>query len=167
MSRTANAAPSEAVARHLAEKGGAAVEQWQAVVDRAREMLASGEVEPPSVGIDPHRPLPYPWETTERRLDAPKRVWLGSVDDYASGEGLSAYFAAGLAHGEDELRRSLSLEFGRELAHRAEVREGPGALPFSMFFVTPVLRKSLEAFDRGEGRPATMSFVARYRANYS
>jgi hypothetical protein len=34
-------------ARHLAEKGEAAVEGWQALVDRAREMLASGDVEPP------------------------------------------------------------------------------------------------------------------------
>lgn len=167
MSKTANAAPAEDVARYLAEKGGAAIDQWQAIVDRAREMVASGDVEPPRDGIDPHRPLPYPWETTERRLEAPKRVWLGSVEDYATGEGLSVYFAAGLAHDEDEFRRSLSFDLGRELAHRAEVREGLGALPFSTLFLSPALRKSLGAFDRREGRPGAMSFLAQYRANYS
>lgn len=166
MSKSAKTAPSEAIARHLAGKGEAAVEQWQAVVDRAREMLASGEVRPLD-GIDPHRLPPYPWETSGRRLDAPERVWLGSVEDYASGEGISVYFAAGLAHDEDEFRRSLSIEFGRELAHRAEVREDPDALPLSTFFLSPVLRTNVRAFDRGEGRPATMSFIARYRANYS
>jgi hypothetical protein len=167
MSKSAKAAPSEAIARHLAGKGEAAVEQWQAVVDRAREMLASGEVRPPVDGIDPHRPPPYPWETTERRLDTPRRVWLGYVNDYATGEGSSVYFGAGFARDEDEFRRRLSLELGRELANLAKVGEGADSLPFASVYLSPSFRSRLDAFDRGEDRPAAMSFLARFRANYS
>ena len=39
--------PSEAAARHLAEKGIAGIEQVQAIVERAHEMLATGKVAPP------------------------------------------------------------------------------------------------------------------------
>ncbi len=160
-------APSELVARHLAEKGEAVIEQMQATVDRAREMLAAGEVSPPPDGIDPHRPPPYKWEITERLLDEPNRVWLASVDDYGTGEGLSVYFAAGFAHDEDEFRRRISLELGRELAHKAKVRLGVGDLPFASMFLSPAPRTTLEGFDQGEDRLGAMSYLACYRANYS
>ncbi len=39
--------PSEAAARRLAEKGIAGIEQVQAIVERAHEMLATGKVAPP------------------------------------------------------------------------------------------------------------------------
>jgi len=165
MSRHTNAEPSEAVARYLAEKGEGAVENMQAAVNRAREMLASSEVTAPADGVDPHRP-PHPWETTEPRLDSPKRIWLGYVDDYATGEGLSAYFAASFARSEDEFRRSMSIEIGRELADRAEVGEGVDAIPIASMFLSPSFRSRLEAIDRGNG-PAMISYLARYRANYS
>lgn len=158
--------PSEAAARHLAEKGEGAIAEVAAIAERARELLASGLVNPAADGHDPHRP-PYSWELTERDVHAPKRIWLGYVDDYATGEGLSVYFFAALARGEDEFRRSISLELGRELADKAEVRLGVGGFPFASMFLSPSFASSLEGFDRGEDRPAAMSFIAKYRANYS
>ncbi len=145
----------------------AGIEQVRAIAERAEEMLATGEVAPPPFGDDPHRSPPYPWELTERRTDAPKRVWLATVDDFATGECLSVFFAASLARDEDEFRRHISFELGRQLAHRAEVRVGLSALPFSGLFLSAALRKTLGEFDRGERPPAAMSFFARYHANYA
>lgn len=161
------AVPLDAAARYLAEKGQAWVAHHQAIVDRAREMLASGEVVSTPDGIEFHRPPPYWWELTERDLSAPERVWLGTVDDFATGEGLRVYFVARFARSEEEFRRGLALELGRQLANRAEVREGVGPHPASTIFLSPAMRKSLDAFDRGEERPGALSFIARYHANYS
>ena len=72
--------PSEAAARHLAEKGIAEIEQVQAIANRAHEMLSTGEVAPPPFGEDPHRPAPYPWEVAEVRTELPRRVWVGTVE---------------------------------------------------------------------------------------
>ena len=69
-------------------------------------------------------PGPYAWETSEPQPKARKRVRYASVNDCATGEGLSVYFAAALARGEDEFRRSIASELGRELANKAEVRLG-------------------------------------------
>lgn len=160
-------AASEAVARHLAETGEAGIARMQAAIDRAREMLARGEVVDPSEAHEPTSHA-YPWEHTERSLDGPKRVWLASVEDYATGEGLTLFFAAGLARGEDEFRRRIALELGRGRAHRAAIGQGlKGEVPFIDSFVSARLRAMLERFDQGEDPPATMSFFARYAENRS
>ncbi len=124
MSKTDPGTPSEAAARHLALKGRAAIEQIQATVDRARELLAGG-LAPPANDIEPP---PHQWELVDDRpSEALPRIWLAVVDDFATGEGLSVYFVAGLARGENAFRRSIALELGRELADRAVVREGADA----------------------------------------
>ncbi len=84
--------PSDGAARYFAEQGIEKNEQVQAIVDRAREMLASGEVVPPADGEDPHRPPPYPWESTQPPADLPRRVWLAAVLDFATGEGMTHHF---------------------------------------------------------------------------
>jgi hypothetical protein len=161
------AAPSEGIARLLAEQGEAAVHRMKATVERAHEMLANGEVSPPVEGVDPHAPAPYAWEKTEPRLDLPRRVWLASVSDFGTGEGMTAYFGASYAHDEDELRRWLSRQIGRELAHLAKVGEGLDSVPYADMFLSPHMKAQLEGFNGGEDRPAAMSFVANFWANYS
>ena len=159
--------PSEAAARHLAEKGVAGIEQVQAIVERAHEMLATGEVAPPPFDEDPLRPPPYPWEVNTARTGEPRRVWMGIVEDFGTGEGLTVHFAAALAHGDAEFRRRLSLEIGRQRAHRAEVGVGVEGLPQAAFFLSPRFRAMLQRFESGQDRPATMSLFGRYHANYS
>lgn len=96
ISRRNTPPPFEAAAPQLVEKGIGGIEQVQPIVDRAHEMLATGEVAPP-FGEDPHRPSPYPWEVADARADMPKRVWVGAVEDFATGDGLTVHFAAALA----------------------------------------------------------------------
>ncbi|CDO37807.1 hypothetical protein [Novosphingobium sp. KN65.2] len=154
---------SETMARLLAGKGEETLDQWAATIARARELLQTGETVP-------ELPLPetsYPWEATERRLNAPRRIWCASGEDHVTGAGLCAYFASGFARDEDEFRRRIALEFGRELANRAQLAEGSAAVSFADFFLSPSLRSALEAFERGEGAPATMVFFARYAENRS
>lgn len=159
--------PPEAIARFLASKGMAGVEQMQAIVNLAREMVIQpdGTSDAPPVSAV----TSYEWEADDGPPpDAPRSVWMASMDDYATGEGLSIYFVVAFARTESEFRRHIALELGAGLADRARVRKGvEGSVPFGSMFLTGSLRSSLGAFDRGEDRPAAMSFVARYRANYS
>ena len=95
MSSESNVLPSVEIARLIAERGAATVERMHANVELAREMLASGEIAEPPVGVDPHFPA-YSWETTEPRSDLPKRVWLADVLDFATGEGLALHVSLGV-----------------------------------------------------------------------
>jgi hypothetical protein len=92
---------------------------------------------------------------------------MGSVEDFATGEGLTVHFAAAFAHDADEFRRRLSLELGREQARQAKIGIGVEGIPQAALFLSPKLRGMLERFDSGEERPAAMSFFARYHANNS
>ncbi len=159
--------PPEAIARLLATKGTAGVEQMQSIVNLAREMV----IEPG--GASDRSPVSavarYEWEADDGPPpEGPSSVWMASMEDYATGEGISIYFVVAFAHTENEFRRHIARELGAGLADRARVRKGAeGSVPFGSMFLADSFRSSLRAFDRGEDRPAAMSFVARYRANYS
>jgi hypothetical protein len=159
--------PSEAVARQLVELTEEAIKQMMAAAGRAQELLASGSVPPLPDDKDPHGPELYPWETSEPNLEDAKRVWFAAVHEFGTGEVLSVYFAAALARDEDEFRRSIASELGRELANRTDVRVGVHGSFLASRFIPPTFVSTLEALDRGEERPATMSFLVRYHANYS
>ncbi|MEW9853902.1 hypothetical protein [Novosphingobium sp. M1R2S20] len=154
------AQPSESAAWHLALKGSAAIEQIQASV-RARELLAEGLV-PPAAGIEPSR---YAWETADDPpSDALPGVCLAVVDDFATGEGLSVYFVAGFARGENAFRRSIALELGANLP----IGQRSGRAPARACLPRPCF--SRRAFDRPGKRSIaarTGRLVARYCANYS
>ena len=101
--------------RALAAKGAELVEQMQAIVDRARAMIVAGEVVPEGdpVGATPSA---YSWEVDHGPPpDASAAVRLGTVEDFATGEGYSVFFHAALAKSEDAFRRVMARELGREL----------------------------------------------------
>ena len=91
----------ERQARHVAKLGMTSVENLEAVIARARELLEAGQIVPPPNDENPYLPQPYAWQLTEPQLDLPRRVWLATVEDFATGQGHSVYFAAGFAHDED------------------------------------------------------------------
>lgn len=157
----------ERQARYVARNGMSSVEHLEKVIARARELLETGEVVPPPIEENPFIPRAYPWQLSERRPDLPKRVWLGTVEDFATGQGHSVYFAAGFAHDEDEFRRSLELELGPHLAHAANVGAGVDRAPFKDMFLPNKLEAMLSGFDNGEDRPAVMTYLAKYYSNYS
>src|SRR4051794_24482113 len=102
--------PSEETCRYFAEKGEAHLDRFQAILERAREMLANGEVFEPAGGIDPHQ-YHYPWESTQPP-DAQMRIWRATADDFATGQGLTVHYGVGRARDEDEFRRQIAREFG-------------------------------------------------------
>src|SRR5690606_4174077 len=102
------------LAKHLAHLGREKVEQFQLVAQEALSLLDSSEPMLPQGQTDT-----YPWEQTEPVSDGTRAVYLATVEDYATGEGLTVYFAAVLARSEDEARRSLSRLWSRNLAHLA------------------------------------------------
>lgn len=90
----------ERQARHVAKLGMASVENLETMIARARELLEAGEIVPPPSVENPCLPHLYAWQLTEPQLELPRRVWLATVEDFATGEGHSVYFAAGFAHDE-------------------------------------------------------------------
>ena len=159
----------ERLARHLAVKGEAEVAMVLAIARRAEALLADpGFATTLTAAEKVAAPAPFDWEAVELfPAGTPVSLWLGSVDDFATGEGLTVHFAVAAARSEGEFRRRLAAEMGADLADRARVGRGNDArIPFSPLFVTPALRAALIALERGEG-PATFSFFARHHANYS
>lgn len=157
----------ERQARHIAKHGMGSVEHLETAIARARELLEAGEIEPSSDEESPFIPQSYPWELSERRLDLPKQSWLGTVEDFVTGQGHSIYFAAGFAHDEDEFRRCIALELGPVLAHRTKVKAAVDPATFRDMFLPENVETALTDFDKGKERPAVMMYIAKYYANYS
>lgn len=155
-------------ARYLAVKGEAEVAMVLAIGRRAEALLADPSFTMTLTAAETAAKAPFAWEAAELfPVGAPVSLWLGSVDDFATGEGLTIHFAVAAARSEGEFRRRLAAEIGAGLANRARVGRGNDArIPFLPLFVTPALRAALIAFERGDG-PATFSFFARHHANYS
>lgn len=159
--------PSEALAAHFARKGEESVAELQATVERAREMLAIGEVQPYAEGENPFEVPPYDWAVSEPKSGAPRRIYLGSVSDLAIGQGHKVHFAAGLARDEDEFRRQLAAHIGHVLANGAKVNRGLGEVPFSNTFISPSVRQNLEKFDEAKDAPAGFFYLGRWHENRS
>ena len=157
----------ERQARYVARNGMSSVEHLEEVIARARELLEAGEVVTPPIEENPFIPQAYPWQLSERRPDLPKRVWLGTVEDFKTGQGHSVYFAAGVAHDEDEFRRSIALELGPHLAHAAKAGVGVDRAPLKDMFLPNKLEAMLTGFDNGKDRPAVMTYLAKFYSNYS
>ena len=165
MSAEDNTKPSEFLANHLARKGPDEVEKVQASVDLARQLLASGEVQQYAEGENPFELPPYPWEISEVPANAPRRIFLGTVSDLATGQGHTVYFAAALAWNEDEFRRKLAAHIGHTLANGAQVNPGVEDFHFSRTFISPSLQQTLEKFDRGLNAPAGFFFLSQWHEN--
>lgn len=165
MSAEENTKPSEFLANHLARKGLDEIEKIQATVNLARQLLAGGEVQPYREGENPFELPPYPWEISEAPANAPRRIFLGTVSDLATGQGHTVYFAAGLARDEDEFRRQLAAHIGHTLANGAKVNPGVEDFHFSKTFISPSLRQTLEKFDQRKNAPAAFFFLSRWHEN--
>lgn len=167
MSERKEAAPSALLAEHLARKGPDELDKLQATLDLARQLLASGEVKPYAEGENPFELPPYSWEVSEPPVDVPKRVFLGTVTDLATGTGHTVHFAAGLARDEDEFRRQLAAHIGHTFANGARVRAGLGDFPSSKTFISPSLRRTLQKFDEGPNAPAGFFYLGQWHENRS
>ena len=167
MSDNNSKTPSDFAARHLARRGAAAIEKMQLTLDLARTLLESGSIEPYGEGEDPFVVPPFAWEVSEPRPDAQRRVFLGSVIEGATGQGITYIFAAALARDEDEFRRQLSQHVGHILANGAKVGEGPDGPRLSPTFVSPRLGEVLEMYDQGQNAPASFLYLSRWHENRS
>lgn len=167
MSENTKAEPIPALAEHWARKGAAEVEKMDATITLARQLMASGEVQLYADDENPFEVPPYPWETSEPRGDAPRRIFLGTVSELATGTGQTVHFAAGLAQDEDEFRRQLAAHVGHTLANGATVNVGLGDFPFSKTFISPSLRRTLKKFDEGLNAPAGFIYLSKLHENRS
>lgn len=151
------------LARHLAGLGRENAERLRLVVEEALRLLDEPEQVLPQV-----KPETYPWEQEEPEPSGPRAVYLATVTDYATGEGLTVYFAAVLARSENEARRSLSRPWTRNLTHLATLARGADAIvPYGSLFLSPKLRAELRCMESGRDGAAYFSYRARYHVNMS
>ena len=167
MNADRKAEPVPALAEHWVRKGAAEVEKMDATITLARQMMASGEIQPYGEGENPFEVPPYTWEITEPQSDAPRRIFLGTVSELATGTGHTVRFAAGLARDEDEFRRQVAAHVGHTLANGATVNAGLGGFPFSKIFISPSLRKILQKFEEGLNVPTAFIFLSQWHENRS
>lgn len=167
MSKGMKAEPIPALAEHWARKGEAEVEKMVATITLARQFLVSEEDQPYAEGENPFALPPYPWEVSEPQRDAPRRIFLGTVSELATGTGHTVHFAAGLARDEDEFRRQLTRHIGHTLANGATVRVGLEDFPFSKNFISPSLRRTLRNFDEGRNAPGGFVYLGQWHENRS
>ena len=167
MSDETKAEPIPALAEHWVRKGAAEIEKMDVTITLARQMMASGEVEPYAEGENPFVLAPYPWEVSEPKGDAPRRIFLGTVSELATGTGHTVHFAAGLARDEDEFRRQITAYIGHTLANGAEMNPGLGSFPFSKTFISAPLRQTLQKFDEGLNAPAGFFLLSQWHENRS
>ena len=139
----------------------------EATLNLARQLLASGEVQPYAEGENPFDLPPYPWETAETPAEAQRRIFIGTVSDLATGQGHTVWFTAGLARDENEFRRIQATHIGHALANGAEVSAGLGDFPLSRTFISQPLRRTLERFDNGKDAPASFLYLSRWNENRS
>ena len=159
--------PSDFAARHLARRGTSAIKEMQLTLELARTLLESGSIEPYGEGEDPFVIPPFAWEISEPRPEALRRVFIGTVTEAATGEGITHYFAAGLAGDEDEFRRQLSRHVGHILANGTKVSRGAGGPRLSPTFVSPRLSEVLVRYDEAKSAPASFIYLCRWHENRS
>lgn len=161
------AAMLELDARFLARRGTAKLDELQALVDRARELLASGEIEPDLADLPPLA-SPFAWELSTSP-SGQRGIWLGSVEDFATGAGHRVHAFACMAWDEDHARRLMAASVGRILANGATLGEGIDAeIPFVRFLLPIGVYEQLEeAASDGSNGPALMAFLASYHVNYT
>lgn len=167
MSKSERATASDPLARHWARKGSDELDMIEATLNLARQLLASGEVQPYRKGENPFELAPYTWETAETPAEAQRRIFLGTVSELATGQGHTVWFAAGLARDENEFRRKLAAHIGHVLANGAEVSAGLGDFPLSRTFISPPLRQKLANFDAGRDAPPSFFYLSRWHENRS
>jgi hypothetical protein len=154
----------EELARKIAANGATYLPLYQAALERAREILATGEIDKIETWGSPL----YWWEYGEpdHPPDVASQLFTASVESTATGGGMSVDFAAGLARGEVEFRRSLALKLGPHKANGAMLKIGSAELaPFSAMFVSPTLQATLKTAEDG-GMPA-FGYFAHFSASYS
>ena len=167
MREAARAGPLAFLAEHLARKGPEELDKMQSTIDLARQLLASEEIQPYGEGENPFQQPPYSWEISKPPIDGPRRIFLGTVSDLATGLGHTIYFAAGLARDEDEFRRQLARTIGHTLANGAKASPGLEEFPFSRTFISPRLRQTLQKFDEGKSPPANFLYLCQWHENLS
>ncbi|AQR72864.1 hypothetical protein [Sphingomonas sp. LM7] len=153
----------EELAQRIAANGASYLPRYQRALERARQILASGE---PGTIQTQGSPL-YLWELGEpaHPPNAMPRLFTAAVDGGATGEGAVLQFMARLARDEVEFRRHLALRVGPHVANNAEIRTGAADLaPFNTVFVSPELKVVLEQVDAGA--LPTFSYFARFYAHY-
>lgn len=159
--------PSDFAARHLARRGASAIDELQLTLDLARTLLEAGGIEPYGEGDNPFVVPPFAWEVSEPPQGGPKRIFLGTVADAVTGQGITHFFAAGLARDEDDFRRQLSRHVGQILANGTKVSRGPGDPGLSPIFMSPQLKEVLERYDEAKSAPASFIYLCRWHENRS
>lgn len=155
---------SDQVVRHLAGRGKEEIDRMQDLIDRARLLLANGELATEDI-------TSYWWESDRGSTpDKPPKIWVTYITHSATGEGLTHQIYVGLSSSEGEFRRQISQEFDRNIAHQVAVVQGIDALnefaPEASFLVSAPVRQRLRQLDAGTDQPPAFNMLLRLHTSY-
>ena len=165
--RTSSTSEASHVAATRLAARGANVQQMQATVDLARQMLAArqseplqtdaartGSVEPDGSAAETSQPPPSP------------KVFLATVSELVQGQGHTLHFAAGLARRGSEFRIQLARDWGSVLAKGAEIQCGLSTFPFADLMMPAPVRNLLERSESGTEAPASLHLTSRLHGDF-
>lgn len=153
---------SHAAASRLAARGANAIQQMQATVDLARQMLASRQSEPVQTDAARTGSVDPDGSAAETSQPPPKhRVFLGTVSELAQGQGHTLHFAAGLARRESEFRIQLEHDWGSVPGKGARIQSGLSTFPFADLMLPEPVRNLLERSESGTDAPASLHYTCR------
>ncbi len=167
MTTSSTSEASHAAASRLAARGADAIQQMQATVDLAKQMLASrqsepvqtdaartGSAEPDSSAAETSQPPPKP------------RVFLGTVSELGQGQGHTLHFAAGLARRESDFRIQLARDWGSVLAEGAHTQCGLSAFPFADLMMPDPVRGLLQRSESDIEGLASLHYTCRLHGDF-
>lgn len=158
---------SHAAASRLAARGADAIQQMQATVDLARQMLASQQSEPLQTDAARTGSVEPDGSAAETSQPPSKpKVFLGTVSELVQGQGHTLHFAAGLARRESEFRSQLARDWGSVLAKGAEIECGLSTYPFADLMMPDPVRNLLERSESGTEAPASLHYTCRLHGDF-
>lgn len=158
---------SHGAASRLAARGADAIQQMQATVDLAWQILASRESEPVQTDAARTGSVEPDGSAAVTSQPPPKpKVFLGTVSELVQGQGHTLHFAAGLARRESEFRSQLHRDWGLVLAEGAHIQSGLSTFPFADLMMANPVRNLLKRWESGTDAPASLHYTCRLHGDF-
>ena len=154
---------SHAAASRLAARGADAIQHMQAIVDLAKQMLASRQSEPVQTDAARTGSAEADGSAAETSQPPPKpKVFLGTVSELIQDQGHTLHFAAG----ESDFHGQLVRDWGWVLAKGAHIQSGLSTFAFADLMMPDPVRNLLERSESGADAPASLHYTCRLHGDF-
>ena len=158
--RTSSTSEASHVAATRLAARGADVQQMQATVDLARQMLAARQSEPLQTDAARTGSVEPDGSAAETPQPPPKhKVFLATVSELVQGQGHT--LISRRARRESYFRGQLARDWGSVLAKGADIQCGLSTFPFADLMMPDPVRSLLERSESGTDASASLHYTCR------